>query len=181
MDNVDKIDDGTVTEELRDGAESPGEAKARLVGEVQVHAAPDQERASPDYMDTRDGKEDGDHGGSSSSSSSDDEEAKEEEAEVKVVEVKVEEVKVVEVEVKVEEQAAAGSRRSSASSASSASSSLGDPCDDPPVQPRVDTTPDTDHILETLEVVTLDETSAAPAEPSQPEISLFVKVGNCIR
>ncbi|KAK5853222.1 hypothetical protein PBY51_007028 [Eleginops maclovinus] len=94
--------------------------------------------------------------------------------------------------VKVEE-VNGGSRRSSASSASSASP--GDPCDDPPIQPRVeeeetaencrsdsppsrDTTPEqsVDLSVQTLESVTLDDSSAAPEDPSQPEISLFVKV-----
>ncbi|XP_034084446.1 chloride intracellular channel protein 5b isoform X2 [Gymnodraco acuticeps] len=99
-----------------------------------------------------------------------------------------------EVTVQVEE-VNGGSRRSSASSASSASP--GDPCDDPPIQPRVedeetaengrsdspsspDSTPEpyVDLSVQTLESVSLDDSSAAPEDPSQPDISLFVKAGN---
>ncbi|XP_070843418.1 chloride intracellular channel protein 5b isoform X1 [Chaetodon trifascialis] len=180
----------SVHEERRDGAGSPdsqpkhensGEAKRLLLSEVQ-----EEERSSPDYMDTRDGGKE-----SSSSSSSDDE---------KVTEAKAEPEPEVEEIVKVEEvngEAYSGSRRSSASSASSASP--GDPCDDPPIQPRspdednaedcmlmahsyrdIETKPEepVDYSLKTLEDVTLDESSAAPADPSLPVISLFVKAGN---
>ncbi|CAK6962687.1 chloride intracellular channel protein 5b isoform X5 [Scomber scombrus] len=125
--------------------------------------------------------------------------------EVKTEEVKAEEVKTEElqrepepvVEVQVEEvngEVHSGSRRSSASSASSASP--GDPCDDPPIQPKTleednaddgmlmaythtstDSSPEesVEYSLDTLENVSLDESSAAPADPNQPGISLFVK------
>ncbi|XP_044024488.1 chloride intracellular channel protein 5b [Siniperca chuatsi] len=182
MDNInDTTDEGSVLEERRDGADSPdrepkyensGAAREQLYSEVQVHASAEAERSSPDYMDTRDGDKDS----SSSSSSSDDEEVKAQKA------------------AEVNGEAHDGSRRSSASSASP-----GDPCDDPPIQPRIqeednaedgmlmaytynnsDTKPEesVDYSLKTLENVTLDESSAAPADPSQPDISLFVKAGN---
>ncbi|CAB1434863.1 unnamed protein product [Pleuronectes platessa] len=93
------------------------------------------------------------------------------------------------------------SRRSSASSSASSASSAspGDPCEDPPIQPKTeekdtaedgmlmaDTHPDTDtkpeesgdYTLKTLESISLDESSAAPADPGQPDIALFVKAGN---
>ncbi|TNN44150.1 hypothetical protein EYF80_045630 [Liparis tanakae] len=114
--------------------------------------------------------------------------------------VKVEEEVEVSVEVEVED-ARGGSRRSSTSSASSASSaSPGDPCDDPPIQPRVLEEEDggdddaghggllttydlpapreesVDYSLKALERVALEERSAAPPEPGQPDISLFVRV-----
>ncbi|XP_076016349.1 chloride intracellular channel protein 5-like isoform X2 [Genypterus blacodes] len=192
MDHVDKVDNGNVVEEPRDGAESPAEAKALLIGEVLVHVPAEQERASPDYMDTREGKENGDKSGSSSSSSSssssDDEEVKEEAVKVEEPKVKVE-VKVEEPEAKVEveeanSESAAGSRRSStsSSSSSSASSHHGDPCDDPPItQPDPEPcTPEVcvESLVETLEEIYLDESGAAPADPNQPEIALFVKAGN---
>ncbi|KAF1376390.1 hypothetical protein PFLUV_G00211020 [Perca fluviatilis] len=196
MENIyETVDEKSVHEERPDGADSPdpepkyensGGARERLYSEVQVHVCAEEERSSPVYMDIRDGEKQS----SSSSSSSDDEEAKAERA----AEVSVEPV------VQVEEmngEAHDGSRRSSASSASSASP--GDPCDDPPIQPRIqeeenaengmlmaythpnsDSTPEesVDYSLKTLENVTVDESSAAPADPSQPDISLFVKAGN---
>nr|XP_033503946.1 chloride intracellular channel protein 5b isoform X1 [Epinephelus lanceolatus] len=198
MDNIyDTIADGSEHEERRDGADSPdreprsenpGEAQEQLYSEVQVHVSAKGERSSPDYMDTRDKER------SSSSSSSDDEEVKAEEKVEVHVEPVVEEVKVEEVNG----EAHGGSRRSSSASSAS-SASPGDPCDDPPIQPRVqdednaedgmlmsythpntDSTPEecVDYSLKTLESVTLDESSAAPADPSQPDISLFVKAGN---
>lgn len=199
MENIyETIDERSVHEKRSDGADSPdpepkyensGGAKEQLYSDVQVHVCAEEERSSPLYMDIRDG----DKQSSSSSSSSDDEEAKAE----GVAEVRVEPV------VQVEEmngEAHEGSRRSSASSASSASP--GDPCDDPPIQPRIqeeenaengmlmaythpnnDSTPEesVDYSLKTLENVTLDESSAAPADPSQPDISLFVKVRSTLR
>ncbi|XP_051264840.1 chloride intracellular channel protein 5b isoform X1 [Dicentrarchus labrax] len=198
MDNIyDTVKEGSVHEERSDGADSPdreptyensGEAKEQLYSEVQVHAPAEVGRSSPDYMEIRDG----DKHSSSSSSSSDDEEEKAEEEKTDVepepepaVEVKVEEVNGV---------AHDGSRRSSASSASSASRE--DPGDDPARIQEEDnavdgmlmayTHPDTDfkpeesveYGLKTLENVSLDESSAAPADPSQHDISLFVKAGN---
>lgn len=201
MDNIsDIVDDKSVHEERSDGADSPdrepeyensGEAKEQLYSEVLVHASAEGERSSPDYMDTRDGKE---RSCSSSSSSSDDEGVKAEEVAERKIEVEQESV------VEVNGEAHDGSRRSSASSASSASPR--DPCDDPPIQPRIHdednaedgmlmahTHPTTDikpeepveYSLKTLENVTLDESSAAPADPSQPDISLYVKVRNMYR
>ncbi|XP_076612462.1 chloride intracellular channel protein 5b isoform X1 [Chaetodon auriga] len=181
-----------VHEERSDGAGSPdpqpkhedsGEAKQQLLSEVQ-----EEERSSPDYMDTRDGGKQ-----SSSSASSDNEEVAEAKAEPEPEPEVGEMVKVEEVNG----EAHSGSRRSSASSASSASP--GDPCDDPPIQSRspdednaddgmlmayshrdTDTKPEeqVDYSLKTLENVTQDESSAAPADPSLPTISLFVKAGN---
>ncbi|XP_059212900.1 chloride intracellular channel protein 5b isoform X1 [Centropristis striata] len=191
--------EGSVHEERRDGADSPDreagdEAQQQRCSEVTVHVSAEGERSSPVYMETRDeDKQDS----SSSSSSSDDEEANvyevvkaEEEAEVSV-----DPEPEVEVEVKVEEvngETHDGSRRSSASSASSASP--GDPSDDPPIQPRIqeedteenglvlsaDITPEQsgDFSLQTLESLSVDESSAAAADPSQPDIALFVKAGN---
>ncbi|XP_060947804.1 chloride intracellular channel protein 5b [Limanda limanda] len=93
------------------------------------------------------------------------------------------------------------SRRSSSSSSAS-SASPEDPCEDPPIQPKTeekdpaeeamlmaDTHPDTDtkpeesvdFSLKTLEIVSLEESSSAPADPAdpgQPDIALFVKAGN---
>lgn len=193
MDNIsDTVE--SVHEERSDGADSPdrepkyensGEAKEQLYSEVQVHASAEGERSSPDYMDTRDGKE---RSCSSSSSSSDEEGAKAEEVAERKVEVEQEPV------AEVNGDAHGGSRRSSASSASPR-----DPCDDPPIQPRIhdddnaedgmlmayahptaDIKPEepVEYGLKTLENVTLDESSAAPADPSQPDISLYVKVRN---
>ncbi|XP_037606124.1 chloride intracellular channel protein 5b isoform X1 [Sebastes umbrosus] len=210
MDNVyDTVDEGSAHEERRDGADSPddrepkqvssGESKEQqLLSEVTVHvsSAEGEQRSSPDYMDTRDEDK---HSSSSSSSSDDDEEEAKAEKEVKADEVTEVKVEPAVEEAKVEEvngEAHDGSRRSSSSSASSASSvPPGDPCDDPPIQLRVqeeedemlmsytlpstDSTPEesvdyslkTVETLETLENVTLDESS-------QPDISLFVKAGN---
>ncbi|KAL3052811.1 hypothetical protein OYC64_005355 [Pagothenia borchgrevinki] len=200
MDNIyETIDEGRVQKQPRDGAnspdrepkyESPAEATEPLYSEVQVHVSTKGEgRSSPDYMAVRDEDK---HSSSSSSSSDDEEEAKAKD-EVKE-EVKAEEGPEPEVTVQVEE-VNGGSRRSSASSASSASP--GDPCDDPPIQPRVedeetaengrsdsppspDSTPEpsVDLSVQTLESVSLDDSSAAPEDPSQPDISLFVKAGN---
>ncbi|XP_056261189.1 chloride intracellular channel protein 5b isoform X1 [Seriola aureovittata] len=204
MDNIyDTIDDGNLHEERRDGADSPdreprcessGEAREQLYSEVHVHASAGEERGSPDYMEIREVRH-----SCSSPSSSDDDEVKEKEVEHKVAAVVEPEPEPV-AELKVEQvngEVHDGSRRSSASSASSASN--GDPCDDPPVQPRfleednaedgmlmaythfnTDPKPEesVDYSLKTLENVTLDESSAAPADPSQPEISLFVKAGS---
>ncbi|XP_022626206.1 chloride intracellular channel protein 5-like [Seriola dumerili] len=204
MDNIyETIDEGNLHVERRDGADSPdreprcessGEAREQLYSEVHVHASAGEERGSPDYMEIRE-----DRHSCSSPSSSDDDEVKEKEVEHKVAAVVEPEPEPV-AELKVEQvngEAHDGSRRSSASSASSASN--GDPCDDPPVQPRfleednaedgmlmaythfnTDPKPEesVDYSLKTLENVTLDESSAAPADPSQPEISLFVKAGS---
>ncbi|KAE8287051.1 Chloride intracellular channel protein 5 [Larimichthys crocea] len=207
MDNIDNtIDERSLHEDRNDGAhssdgeptpESPGEAKEQLFSEVHVHASAEGERRSPDYMDTREE----DEKSRSSSSSSDDEEVRVEEG-VRAEEMAEERTEVEpepEVQVKVEEvndEAHEGSRRSSASSSAS-SASPGDPCDDPPIQPRIleednandvmlmtnlntDTTPmeDVEYSLKTLENVTLDESSAAPHDPNQPDIALFVKAGN---
>lgn len=205
MDKIDNtIDERSLHEERVDGAhssdgeptpESPGEAKEQLFSEVHVHASAEGERRSPDYMDTREE----DEKSRSSSSSSDDEEVRVEE-EVKAEDMAEERTEVEpepEVQVKVEEvngEAHDGSRRSSASSSAS-SASPGDPCDDPPIQPRIleednandvmlmtnlntDTTPmeDVEYSVKTLENVTLDESSAAPHDPNRPDIALFVKV-----
>lgn len=185
----DVVQDKTVREDCSDRSDSPEpkheEVQVQVLSEVQVHAPAEEQRSSPTYMDVRDGEEGADD---SSSSSSDDEEEKEDEkVEVvdvrEVVEVKevkevvevMEEMKVVEVaevteQVKVEDEEEvsgdthSGSRRSSASSASSASSS------DHHEEMQEENT------QQTLENVTLDESSAAPSDRSHPEISLFVKV-----
>ena len=115
------------------------------------------------------------------------------------VEVTMEPEVAVTVVEQVNGEAHDSSRRSSASSSASSASSAspGDPCEDPPIQPKTEekdtaedgmlmahTHPDTDakpeesgdYSLKTLESVSLDESSAAPAEPDQPDIALFVKV-----
>lgn len=214
MENVyEQINDGNVYEKPRErpdspaepkyenqgqGAvyETPGEVNEPLYSEVQVHTSEDGERSSPDYMDTRDGKEDEDkHSDKHSSSSSDDEEEKPEVKE-KVEEPQLE-VEAVAAAVEDAHQEVNGegvvSRRSSASSAPE---STGDACDDPPIEQEENNTEDgmlmafkhteeapeteeaIDYSLKTLENVNLDENSAAPADPNQPEISLFVKVRN---
>ncbi|XP_037304909.2 chloride intracellular channel protein 5b isoform X1 [Pungitius pungitius] len=172
------------------GADGPGENRAaggkeRLYGDVQVHVPADGARGSPDYMDTRDEDK---RSGSSSSSSDDDEKEKGPRAE-----------EAAQVEVSAEDGHA--SRRSSASS-----ESHGDPCDDPPLRPAAleeaeaaaaaaggddgmlmcfthpgdDPAPreSVDYSLKTLEETRPDESSAAPPDPDEPDISLFVKAGN---
>uniref|UniRef100_A0A3B4ZVD1 Chloride intracellular channel protein n=1 Tax=Stegastes partitus TaxID=144197 RepID=A0A3B4ZVD1_9TELE len=200
MDHIyDTIEPVNAHEERRERADSPdSEPKFESAGEplysqVQVHASAEPERSSPDYMAiTNEDKH-----SSSSSSSSDDEEAKEEEVKVEVTveepQPAVEEVETLEVSVETHD----GSRRSSSSSDSSASP--GDPCDDPPIQRSIheeDNAEDgllmaythtdidpkpaesVDYSLKTLESVSLDESSAAPADPSQPDVALFVKAGS---
>ncbi|KAM7395721.1 hypothetical protein PAMA_007138 [Pampus argenteus] len=195
-DTVDEGFDGADSPDREPKYENTGEAREEhLYSQVQVHSSEEAERSSPDYMDIRDGDK---HSSSSSSSSSDDEEEVQPE---KVAEEREEAEEQQQhepepvVEIKVEEvngEVHSGSRRSSASS----TSSLGDPCDDPPFQPRIqeedntddgthsrhstDSNPEesVDYSLKTLENVTLDESSAAPADPSQPDISLYVKAGS---
>ncbi|XP_034554827.1 chloride intracellular channel protein 5b [Notolabrus celidotus] len=151
--------------------ENTGEAVEPLYSEVDVHASAGPELGSPDYMEIREE----DKHSSSSSSSSEDEEEKAEEVAEEIEEVKAEVEPESEpepepvVKVEVNGDVHDGSRRSSSSSSSS--SSAGDPCDDPPIQT-------VEESLSTLESVTLDESSAAPADPGHPEISLFVKAGN---
>ncbi|KAK2890363.1 hypothetical protein Q8A73_018663 [Channa argus] len=161
--------------------ENSGVSRAQLYSDVQVHASAERERSSPDYMNIRDRRS------SSSSSSSDEEKVKSKEVAGQKVALTVEDVNGV---------AHGGSRRSSTSSASS---DTHDPCDDPPIHPKIEdednaedgmlmaySHPNTgarpaepvDYSLKTLEDFTPDESSAAPADPSQPDISLFVKAGN---
>lgn len=174
MDNIsDIVDDKSLHDERSDRSDSPepkdahsGEARVQLLSEVQVHASAEDERGSPAYMDVRDEEE---RGCSSSSSSDDEEEKREEREEEKEKEVEAEPESTAE---EVNYEAHDGSRRSSASSASSGSHG---PCDDPPIETRTleEREEVVEHSLKTLENVTLD---AAPADPNQPEISLFVKV-----
>lgn len=149
--------------------DSSGEAVVQVHSPVQVHASADEGRSSPDYMETRDREE---RSRSSSSSSDDEKEKVEEEAET---------TPAVEPLEEVNGDAHDGSRRSSSSSASSASPA--DPCDDPPNPPRVDDGVEglllafkqqesVQHNAVALEKVTVD----APADASQPLITLFVKV-----
>lgn len=180
MDNIyDKIDEGNVYEKPDSPVQEPKYENQGAIyenpDEVQVHA-------SRDYMDTS--NEDQGKRSHSSSSSSDSEEEK---AEVKVEEPQPE----VQAEAEEPHREMNGSRRSSASSTPS---SPGDPCDDPPIQLDEDNAEDgmlmaythtekasepeeaVDYSLKTLENVSLDESSAAPADPNQPDIALFVKV-----
>lgn len=170
------MDEKSAHEERRDG--SDGEAKEQLYSEVQVHASAQEERSSPTYMDTRD-RDQRRSSSSSSSSSSEDEEAKAEEVAEKVVEAEPEPVEEVNGQVRD------GSRRSSASSASSGDTPRTreeDNAEDVMLMAFThhadDTKPEepVEYSLKTLENVTLDESSAAPADPSQPDVSLFVKV-----
>ncbi|XP_034435471.1 chloride intracellular channel protein 5b isoform X8 [Hippoglossus hippoglossus] len=193
--------DGADSPDSETKSEGSGEAKAQLLSAVQVHAPAEGESCSSDYLEIRDGDR---HSSSSSSSSDDEDEGKDMgAAEPKVEEVTVEPAVEPEVAVTVVEQvngeAHDASRRSSASSSASSASSAspGDPCEDPPIQPKTEekdtaedgmlmayTHPDTkpeesvDYSLKTLESVSLDESSAAPADPGQPDIALFVRAGN---
>lgn len=183
MDNIsDIVDDKSVHDERSDRSDSPqpkdahsGETRVQLLSEVQVHASAEDERGSPAYMDVRDEEE---RGCSSSSSSDDEEEKREEREEEKEKEEEVEAEPEKAPESTVEEvngEAHDSSRRSSSSSASSGSHGPGD---DPAIQARTleehgKQEEAVERSLTTLENVTLD---AEPADPSQPEISLFVKV-----
>ncbi|XP_030577246.1 chloride intracellular channel protein 5b isoform X1 [Archocentrus centrarchus] len=126
-----------------------------------------EERNSPDYMKIRDGGKHSD----SSSSSSDDEEGKSREKKV-VVEAQV---------LEVSGEAHNGSRRSSSSSESSAEE---DNAEDGMLMayshPKIDPEPQesVDYTLKTLDNVTLDETSSAPADPNQPNVALYIKAGS---
>ncbi|XP_047244554.1 chloride intracellular channel protein 5b isoform X1 [Girardinichthys multiradiatus] len=175
--------------------ENTGEGMDHVYSEVQVHTLAGRERGSPDYMEIRDG--DKDSSSSSSSSSGDDEEARAgsptDEQQVAVT---------MELPPEVEEVNGGShnsSRRSSSTSHSSSSSYHGDPCDDPPNQSKVQdednaedgllmsyTHPNTipeknesvDYSLKTLENVTLDDSSRAPADPNETKVILFVKAGS---
>ncbi|XP_072218475.1 chloride intracellular channel protein 5b [Leuresthes tenuis] len=176
--------DTTIDLENRREPKYENSVEEREYSEVEIHASAEVERDSPDYMEIRES----DKSSSSSSSSSDDEE----EAKAEAVAERMESPPVLEVE-----EAHDSSRRSSASSQSS--SSHGDPCDDPPIQPLIqlednavdgmmmaytlhDTEPkreeSVDYSLKSLVNVTLDESSAVPADPSQPDIALFTRAGN---
>lgn len=174
-------------EERRDGADSPdsesiGEARAQMCGAVQVHAPAQGEH----YLEMKDEDRESSSSSSSSSSSDDEEHAKAVDTGIMTLEEPV--VQVEEVNGDAHDR----SRRSSSSSSSSSASSdsPGDPCDDPPIQARLEdedrmleahTEPVTanilveeavDHSVATLELVTLDE----PSRPSLSEVTLFVKV-----
>lgn len=136
--------------------ETVSEMIEHVYSEIQVHASEDG-----DQHDKRE---------SSSSSSSDDEEegagaetvevTPEPHVETAEISVNGEEHREDQVEEEHKEEEKAESRRSSTSSASSASA--GDEAGD---------------LIQTLESTTLDE-SAAAVDPTQPEISLFVKAGS---
>ncbi|KAF6732211.1 Chloride intracellular channel protein 5 [Oryzias melastigma] len=112
--------------------------------------------------------------------------------------------KITEAHEETEEALEVQNRSRHSSVSSHDSSTQGDPCDDPPVQLQTlddnnpedetltasdtDPKPDQpdDHTLKTLENATLEEEKKAPADPSAPNICLFVKagidgetVGNC--
>lgn len=154
--------------------ENVSEMIEHVYSEIQVHAAED------------DGDQNDKHDSSSSSSSSGDEEGEKEEAKAEtevVLEVTPEpHVETVVAEISVngeehkddhEEEQGADSRCSSSSSASSASAG-----GDPPVTVEEPAEPKAEDLIQTLEITTLDESSAAAADPPQPEISLFVKAGS---
>ncbi|XP_017264753.1 chloride intracellular channel protein 5b isoform X1 [Kryptolebias marmoratus] len=170
-----------------ENSDPPGDP---LYSEVQVHASAERGRDSPEYMEIREGDKRSSSlsSSSSSSSSSDNEEAREENP-VMTLELPPEPQVLDEV---VNGEGLGGSRRSSASSSSSSSHG-----DDQPIRPNIHdednaedgllmsyTHPNTkgedtvDYSLKTLENVTLDEDSKAPADPSQPTVSLFVKAGS---
>ncbi|XP_061785195.1 chloride intracellular channel protein 5b isoform X1 [Nerophis lumbriciformis] len=165
--------------ERRDRSDSSGSENQRSeISQVQVHVSTQEEHATPDYMDTKDGDARSRSSSSSSSSSSSHEE-EEKEAVVKVEDAPKEPDVVHHEEAKLEEMNG-GSRRSSASSASSASPKE-DNAEDGMLMAykHSDTKAEesVDYSLKTLENVSLDESSVAPAEPAHPEISLFVKAG----
>lgn len=188
MDNV-SADEENVYEVCFDGAGSPdgepryentGEARRQLFSEVQVHACAEPEPGSPIYMDIRD--KDRSSSSSSSSSSSDEDKVRSKAAAGQKVALTVE---------KVNGAAHDQSRRSSSSSSSSASSAPEPVYDRVPEEdnaedgmlmayshPATNTkqAESVDYSLKTLEHVIQDKSSAAPAERSQPDISLFVKV-----
>ncbi|KAL0967136.1 hypothetical protein UPYG_G00248260 [Umbra pygmaea] len=162
--------------------EAPGEVKEALYSEVHVHSSPGGEYASLDYMDTRVAPDPAvDKNESSIFSSSDSEDIKvEQEMEVADVPASVE-------EALLEVNGTAGSRRSSSSSSNSSNDgnrladglvdayshnevSLSDKEEEEPVDYSLKN-------LESLEAVTLQEKSVVPADPTQPEISLFAKAG----
>ncbi|XP_034435470.1 chloride intracellular channel protein 5b isoform X7 [Hippoglossus hippoglossus] len=199
--------DGADSPDSETKSEGSGEAKAQLLSAVQVHAPAEGESCSSDYLEIRDGDRHSSSSSSSSDDEDEGKDmgAAEPKVEEVTVEPKVEPTVAVTVEpeVTVVEQvngeAHDASRRSSASSSASSASSAspGDPCEDPPIQPKTEekdtaedgmlmayTHPDTkpeesvDYSLKTLESVSLDESSAAPADPGQPDIALFVRAGN---
>ncbi|XP_056150517.1 chloride intracellular channel protein 5b [Lampris incognitus] len=210
MEHVYEItNEGSVPEKPNDGPGSPAEPQHEDQGavqespseaKVQVHAAQEaEERSSPDYMDTRDGKDEDEHSHDehSSASSSDDEEDGKADGGVEQSQPGTEAVAANGWEENTPEVdgVEAASRRSSASSSAS-SAAPGDPCDDPPIQREEDNAEDgvvmafthrdkspepeekVDYSVKTLENVALDESSAAPADPGQPDIALFVKAGS---
>ncbi|XP_008311421.1 chloride intracellular channel protein 5b isoform X1 [Cynoglossus semilaevis] len=155
-----------------------------MCGAVQVHAPAQGEH----YLQMKDEDRESSSSSSSSSSSDDEEHAKAVDTGIMTLEEPV--VQVEEVNGDAHDR----SRRSSSSSSSSSASSdsPGDPCDDPPIQARLEdedrmleahTEPVTadilveeavDHSVATLELVTLDE----PSRPSLSEVTLFVKAGS---
>lgn len=149
-----------------DSSSSDSEGERRSSGEavVQVHASPEKERSSPDYMETRTREERRRSSSSSSSSSSDNQE-------------KADQAPAVQTLEELNSEAHDGSRRSSTSSSAS-SASPATPCDDPPAT--------MDDVVEDLLLAFKQRESVAdrslihqengPADPSQPEITLFVKV-----
>lgn len=144
--------------------ERSGEAVVQVHSPVQVHALAEDERSSPDYMETR-GREER---STSSSSSSDDEQEK--------AEVELDQTPAVKALEEANGEAHDGSRRSSSSSASSVSAADG--AEKPDVARMDDVVGDLLLAFKQRESVEHSGTNQekAPADPSQPEITLFVKV-----
>ncbi|KAJ8008721.1 hypothetical protein DPEC_G00081360 [Dallia pectoralis] len=177
MDNVyEQIDsaDEVKYENVLSNNEALGEVQEPLYSEVQVHSSPGGEHSSPDYMNTLVApvpvEREKNYG--MSLSSSDSEEEKDKSAPMCVSEGHGDR---------------AGSRRSSSSSSSSkhdngladglidafshSENSISDKEDEEPVDYRLKN-------LESSEAVTPLEECTAPADPNQPDISLFIKAGS---
>ncbi|MEQ2170815.1 hypothetical protein GOODEAATRI_004177 [Goodea atripinnis] len=137
--------------------ENTGEGMDHVYSEVQVHTLAGRERGSPDYMEIRDGDKDTSSSSSSSSSSSDDEEARAgsptDEQQVAVT---------MELPPEVEEDE------------DNAEDGLLMSYTHPNTIPEKNES--VDYSLKTLENVTLDDSSRAPADPNETKVILFVKV-----
>lgn len=157
--------------------EDVSEMIEHVYSEIQVHAAQEEDGEQNDAHDSARSSS-----SSSSSSGDEDEEGKGETVVLEVTPEIQEETAEAIPEIKVngadlkddhDDEHKADSRRSSTSSASSASAGEAAP---PAVEEIIQ--PEAEVLIQTLENTTLDENSAAPAEPAQPDIALFVKAGS---
>lgn len=157
--------------------ETVSEMIDHVYSEIQVHAA-EEDGEQNDKLDSA-------HSSSSSSSDDEEEGAKTETVVLEVTpEIHVETEVTPEISVNGEdhkddheeehkEEEKADSRRSSTSSASSVSAG-----EAPSIAVDENIDAKAEVLIQTLENTTLDESSAAPADPAQPDISLFVKAGS---